>query len=98
LLTKYNAKDFVLVTINVFPDDEKGQLIMSKQKYGFVNLQAPDSEWVSRTYHRRGFPTTYLLDADGKTMFTHLGYSPQSIEEMDAEIAALLSRAAKKKN
>jgi cytochrome oxidase Cu insertion factor (SCO1/SenC/PrrC family) len=98
LLKKYGAKDFVLVTINIFPDDEKGQLIMSKQNYGFVNLQAPDSEWVSKTYDRHGFPTTYVLDADGKTIFTHVGYSPQSIEAMDAEIAALLARTAKNKN
>lgn len=98
LVEKYSGKGFVLVTINIFPDDKTGQLMMSKQKYGFVNLQAPDSDWVTKTYGLHGFPTTYVLDADGKTMFTHVGYSPQAIEEMDAEIAALLDRAAKNKN
>lgn len=89
----------MLVTINNNPDDEAiGQLMMSKQKYGFVKLQAPESDWVSKTYDVRGFPTTYVLDADGKAMFTHVGYSPKSIKHMDAEIAALLARAAKSKN
>jgi cytolysin (calcineurin-like family phosphatase) len=96
LVEKYNAKGFVLVTINIAPDDKAGQLMMSKQKYGFVNLQAPDSEWASKTYDRHRFPTTYVLDADGKAIFMHVGYSPQAIEEMDAEIAALLSMKATK--
>lgn len=99
LVEKYGSKDFVVVTINYNPDDEAiGQLMMSKQKYGFVNLQAPESDWISKTYGVWGYPTTYVLDADGKAMFTHVGYSPHNIEQMDAEVAALLSRAAKKKN
>jgi thiol-disulfide isomerase/thioredoxin len=99
LVEKYGSKDFMLVTINNDPTEEStGRLMMDKQKYAFVNLQAPDSKWVSKTYGVRGFPATYVLDADGKAMFTHVGYRPHNIEQMNAEIAAPLARAAKSKN
>lgn len=99
LLEKYGSKDFVIVTINRNPKDEAtGQLMMAKQKYGFINLQAPALDWAGKTYGVGGFPTTYLLDAEGRAMFKYVGYRPQNIEEMDAEISSLLARAARNQN
>ncbi len=95
LVDKYGSKGFVIVTLNVIPsDDATGQLLMTKQNYGFVNLTTPSQEWARKVYGVSGSPTTVLLDVDGKTVLRHLGYSAAGIRAMDQAIGALLERAS----
>jgi hypothetical protein len=89
-----------VVTMNTMPtDDATGLLLMAKQKYSFINLTTPEGAWARKNYNVAGNPTTILLDADGKTILRHRGYSPEGVRGLDQAIPVLLERAkASKKN
>ncbi len=93
LVERYGSEGLVLVAINNEPESEAtAKLIMEKQKYGFVNLQAPE-KWVSKTFGVTAFPTTYVLDPNGKAVFIHKGFNAEAEETFAAEIEGLLARA-----
>ena len=98
LVDKYGAKGFVVLTLNTIPnEDATGKLMMAKKGYTFTHLTTPDNNWATQNYQFMAAPTTVLLDADGKTILRHLGYSLEGIRAMDQAIAYLLDRAQAKK-
>lgn len=98
LVDKYGAKGFVVLTLNIMPsEDATGKLTMAKKGYTFTHLTTPDNNWATQNYHVMAAPTTVLLDADGKAILRHLGYSPEGVHAMDQAIAYLLDRAKAKK-
>jgi hypothetical protein len=94
LVDKYGSKGFVVVTLNTMPNgDATGKLMMAKKGYKFTHLTTPESGWARNNYQFEGAPTTVLLDANGKVILRHLGYSLEGIRAMDQAIAHLLESA-----
>ena len=88
-----------MATINSDPQNEgTAQLMMVKRKYGFINLQMPEDSADPWQYNVSSFPTTFVLNAEGKLLFTHTGYFGGCEQQLESEIAPLLSRAGKKDN
>lgn len=98
LVDKYGPKGFVVLTLNTIPgSDATGKLMMAKKGYKFTHLTTPDGDWARNNYQFEGAPTTVLLDANGKVILRHLGYSLEGIRAMDQAIAYLLDSSAKAK-
>jgi thioredoxin-related protein len=94
LTDKFNPRGFAVVTINILPSNyEAGKFVMAKRCPKFINLTAPDDSWASDNYQIRVGPTTVLLDAQGKVILQHAGYSSKSIREMDEAIVHLTEAA-----
>jgi hypothetical protein len=94
LVDKYSSKGFVVLTLNTIPSaDATGKLMMAKKGYKFTHLTTPDNNWATKNYQFEGAPTTVLLDANGKVILRHLGYSLEGIRAMDQAIAHLLESA-----
>ncbi len=49
-----------------------------------------DSEIVGGKYKVRAYPTSFLIDRDGKVMYFHLGFEPGDEEHLEEEIQSLL--------
>jgi hypothetical protein len=98
LVDKYGSKGFVMLTLNTTPSaDATGKLMMAKKGYKFTHLTTPNSDWATKNYQFEGAPTTVLLDASGKVILRHLGYSLEGIRAMDQAIAYLLESAKAKR-
>jgi hypothetical protein len=81
-----------VLTLNTMPSgDATGKLMMDKKGYKFTHLTTPGSDWARNNYQFMGAPTTVLLDANGKVILRHLGYSLEGIRAMDQAIAHLLA-------
>lgn len=94
LVDKYGSNGFVVLTLNTIPSaDATGKLMMAKKGYKFTHLTTPDNGWATKNYQFEGAPTTVLLDANGKVILRHLGYSLEGIRAMDQAIAHLLESA-----
>ena len=87
-----------MLTLNTIPStDATGKLMMARKGYKFTHLTTPDGDWARNNYQFEGAPTTVLLDANGKVILRHLGYSLEGIRAMDQAIAYLLEIAKAKK-
>jgi len=63
----------------------------AKGKYTFPIVVTADKDFFSKNqYGVRGTPTSFLLNADGKVVFRHIGYSQGGEKTMEAEIRELL--------
>ncbi len=62
----------------------------AKGKYTFPVLLSSSNDFVRTTYGVSGTPTNLFLNADGKTVFRHLGYGTGNEKTMEVEIRELL--------
>jgi thioredoxin-related protein len=98
LVDKYGSRGFVVVTMNVLPaDDATAKSMMDRRGYKFTNLTTPDDDWASKNYQLHGTPTTILLDAGGKVILRHSGYTPEGIWALDQAISHLVEDANARK-
>jgi thiol-disulfide isomerase/thioredoxin len=81
---KYKKQGVIVLAIN----DQEGQEdevvpLFKSMGYDFVPLEGTQ-DWVDREYHVRGFPTTFLVGADGRVYFHPHLYD--GLEERTAEL------------
>jgi len=83
-----------MVAINVNPSQD-GQLAEWREKgnYTFPVALAGTSDFARTNYGISGSPTNFLLNAEGKLVFRHLGYGPGAEKVMEVEIRELLGLA-----
>jgi len=63
----------------------------AKGKYTFPIVVTGDKDFFSKNqFGVGGTPTNFLLNADGKVVFRHIGYSAGGEKTMEAEIRELL--------
>ena len=78
LARKYKDQGLVVLAIN----GEKGQdpfvlPFLRSQAYDFIPLKA-DGDWAANVYHVRGYPTTFLIGADGRQY-----YRPRLVNDLE---------------
>ena len=49
-----------------------------------------DAEVVKSLFLVQGYPTSFLIDRDGRVMYAHLGFDPGDEEKLAKEIESLL--------
>jgi thiol-disulfide isomerase/thioredoxin/Tfp pilus assembly protein PilF len=80
ILDKYGPKGFVILSINVHPEEDQFVLpYIRNRKWGFVPVKA-DEDFASKNYQARGYPTNFLLDQQGRII-----YKPGVIRGLDAQ-------------
>lgn len=89
---KYHGDGFVLIAFNMLA--QQNEMLpewKAKGKYTFPIVVTDDKDYfATNPFDVRGTPTSFLLDADGKIIFRHVGYSSGAEKIMEAEIRELL--------
>jgi hypothetical protein len=80
-----------MVAINTNPSqDSQLPEWRTKGKYTFPVLLSSGNDFVRTNYGVSGTPTNFILNADGRLVFRHLGYGPGNEKTMEVEIRELL--------
>jgi thiol-disulfide isomerase/thioredoxin len=92
VLKKFKGKDVVYVGINVSPEQDDYVLpFMQGTKYTFIPLRA-NAEWALKTYAVRGEPTNFLIDGDGRIVFSNFRTDANNERSLELMIASMLEK------
>jgi hypothetical protein len=94
LVKRLADKPFTIIGVNSDPDREKLKDVLKKEEItwrSFWNGKQGTSGPISTEWNVHGWPTLYIIDADGTIRHKHLG-SPGD-EKLDEEIDALVKKA-----
>lgn len=94
LYQKYRDKGFGVVAVEALRDTDRAKKFIADKKLTFAFLEngTGEAEVVARLYGVGGFPTSFLLDRDGKIVFSHLGFEDGDEKKLEAEILRLLEK------
>jgi|SRR5947209_7976263 len=94
LVKKHADKPFTIIGVNSDTDREKLKETLKKEEItwrSFWNGKEGTGGPISTEWNVHGWPTLYIIDADGVIRHKHLG-SPGD-EKLDEEIDALVKKA-----
>lgn len=94
LYRKYRDRGFAVVAVEALRDTERARKFIADKQLTFAFLEngTADAEVVARLYGVGGFPTSFLLDREGRIMFSHLGFEEGDERKLEADILELLDR------
>lgn len=94
LYQKYRDKGFGVVAVEALRDTDRAKKFIADKKLTFAFLEngTGDAEVVARLYGVGGFPTSFLLDREGKIVFSHLGFEDGDEKKLEEEILKLLEK------
>jgi thiol-disulfide isomerase/thioredoxin/Tfp pilus assembly protein PilF len=69
-LKRYGSEGFVVLAINIIPDQDAEVLPLLEAKgFDFIPLKVPTSTWPREQYSVNAAPMNFLLDAQGRLIF-----------------------------
>lgn len=89
---KYRDKGLVVVAIERSRDRDRAQKLIAEKGLTFMLLEngEGDAEVVRRVFNVGTFPTSFLIDRNGRVMFAHVGFREGDEERLEEEILTLL--------
>jgi len=91
VVNKYNKKDIVYLGINVLPEQDDYVLpFMKGTKFSFIPLRG-DGKWAQEVYHVRGEPTNFLIDKEGKIVYTDFMINGNNEHMLELMINSLIT-------
>lgn len=91
---KYQSQGFAILAINGVPEQNRLAPGVLKN-YDIIGLQVPSKKWANQYDHVHGYPTNYLLDAEGRIMAHPRVDDARSLKTFEVQIDALLAHGAK---
>jgi peroxiredoxin len=92
LWQKYGDKGFVVVAVEAVRDRERAEKFIKENKLTFHLFENDEAKNVVRdTYGVRSFPTSFMIDRDGKIMYCHVGFEKGDEAKLEKEILELTS-------
>ena len=94
LWNKYRDKGLSVVAVENYRDRETALEVIAKEKLSFhllENLEG-DGEVVYSKYGVAGFPTTFVIDEQGRVVFFHFGFSAGDEVKLEEDILKLLDQ------
>ena len=92
LYEKYQDQGFEIVAVDGKHDTERATKFIAEKGLTFTMLEngEGDDEIVSSVYKVRAYPSSFLIDRDGRVMYFHLGFEPGDEEHLEEQIQSLL--------
>jgi thiol-disulfide isomerase/thioredoxin len=92
VLKKFKGKEIVYVGINVFPEQDDYVLpFMQGTKYSFIPLRG-NADWAEKAYKVRGEPTNFLIDGDGRIVFSNFMINANNERMLELMITSMLNK------
>jgi len=91
VLEKYKDRGFVILALNVLPEEAEMVVpYVTKNAPGIRPLQTT-AEWAERSYGVRGIPSNFLVDREGRIVFTPgVIRSPREQRTFELQVESLL--------
>jgi len=80
---KYVDKGLRIIGIDPYDTKEEDDIENFLSKRGVSYTVLLGGKEVSKEYHVSGYPTIYLIDKEGKIVFTKVGYGDSTAEELE---------------
>ena len=92
LYEKYKDQGFEIIAVDGKRDTERATKFIEENGLTYTMLENSegDDEIVGGLYKVRAYPTSFLIDRNGKVMYSHLGFEPGDEEHLEEEILSLL--------
>ena len=94
VLNKFKGQDIAYVGINVFPGQDPYVLpFMHSSGYSFTPLRDRDGT-IQKAYHVQGEPSNFLIDRDGRIIFSNfMIQNPKAQRMLEMMISSLLQKS-----
>ena len=91
LYDRYRDRGFNIVAVDARADTERARKFIADKGLTFTFLEDTDeANVVAGTFDVHAFPTSFLIDREGRVMYYHLGFEPGDEETIAGEIETLL--------
>lgn len=93
LWQKYRDQGVAIVAVEAVRDRERAVKFIEEKKLDFPLLENDENNDVVRgTYGVRSFPTSFMIDREGRIIYCHVGFEPGDEEKLEKEILELKGR------
>ena len=93
LYKKYRDRGFAVVAIEAARDTDRALKVIKEHNLTFDMLETEeDNDVVDDVFAVQGFPTVFMIDRDGKIVYSHLGFVEGDEAKLEREILALLAK------
>ena len=92
LYEKYRDQGFEIVAVDGKRDTERATKFIEENGLTYTMLEnaEDEAEIVSNVFKVRAYPSSFLIDREGKVMYFHLGFEEGDEEHFEEEILSLL--------
>ena len=92
LFEKYQDQGFNVIAVEAYRDTKRAQKFIEDKglTYTFLENGEDDAEVVQSLFGVRGYPTSFVIDREGRIMYAHLGFEPGDEDTLEEEILSLL--------
>ena len=92
LYEKYKDQGFEIIAVDGKSDTERATAFIEENGLTYTMLEngEGDDEVAGNLYKVRAYPSSFLIDRDGKVMYFHLGFDAGDEEHLEEEIQSLL--------
>ena len=92
LYEKYKDQGFEIIAVEGKRDTERATKFIEEKGLTYTMLENAegDDEVVGNIFKVRAYPSSFLIDRDGKVMFFHLGFEEGDEVHLEEEIQSLL--------
>lgn len=91
LWQKYRDQGFSVVAVEAARDRERATKFINDKKLTFHLLEDDEDNTVSqKTYGVEAFPTSFVIDRDGRILYCHVGFEEGDEAHLEEEIRSLM--------
>ncbi len=92
LFETYRNQGFEVVAVEAFRDTKQATKFIEDKGLSFTLLEngTEDAELVSSMFGVSAFPTSLLVDREGRVMYAHVGFELGDEQKLEEEIRSLL--------
>ncbi len=96
----YKDKGLSIVAVERSRDTERARKFIADKKLSFHLLEngENDAEVVRKVFGVTTFPTSFLIDRQGRVMYVHVGFEPGDEKHLEEQIRGLLGPEAPAKS
>jgi len=92
LFEAYRSQGFEVVAVEAFRDTKQAAKFIEDKGLTFTMLEngAEDADVVNSMFGVYAFPTSLLVDREGRVMYAHVGFELGDEQKLEEEIRSLL--------
>ena len=92
LYEKYKDQGFEIIAVDGKRDTERATKFIEENGLTYTMLEnaEDEAEIVGKIFKVRAYPSSFLIDREGKVMYFHLGFEEGDEEHLEEEILELL--------